>query len=86
MWLGQFEPDLAEQFQERREIETLDIGMRNVYRGSKAALNKFMRSYAARNSGTPRAMALLGGADSTATIFNFSRKSADSMRSPKDVS
>jgi NAD(P)-dependent dehydrogenase (short-subunit alcohol dehydrogenase family) len=34
-------------------------GMREVYRGSKAALNQFMRSYAARNSGTPRAMVLM---------------------------
>lgn len=34
-------------------------GMREVYRGSKAALNQFMRSYAARNSETSRAMVLL---------------------------
>ena len=34
-------------------------GMREVYRGSKAALNQFMRSYAARTSGTPRALALM---------------------------
>jgi len=34
-------------------------GMREVYRGSKAALNQFMRSYAARNAGTPRAMVLM---------------------------
>ncbi len=34
-------------------------GMREVYRGSKAALNQFMRSYAARNSGTSRAMVLM---------------------------
>lgn len=34
-------------------------GMREVYRGSKAALNQFMRSYAARNSGTQRAMVLM---------------------------
>ena len=34
-------------------------GMREVYRGSKAALNQFMRSYAARQSGTPRAMVLM---------------------------
>jgi NAD(P)-dependent dehydrogenase (short-subunit alcohol dehydrogenase family) len=61
---------LADQFKERLEIETLDIceqaqvialreRMREVYRGSKAALNQFMRSYAARNSGTPRAMVLM---------------------------
>ena len=34
-------------------------GMREVYRGSKAALNQFMRSYAARHSGTSRAMVLI---------------------------
>ena len=34
-------------------------GMREVYRGSKAALNQFMRSYAARQKGTSRAMVLM---------------------------
>jgi NAD(P)-dependent dehydrogenase (short-subunit alcohol dehydrogenase family) len=34
-------------------------GMREVYRGSKAALNQFMRSYAARHAGTSRAMVLM---------------------------
>jgi len=34
-------------------------GMREVYRGSKAALNQFMRSYAARQSGKSRAMVLM---------------------------
>jgi len=34
-------------------------GMRELYRGSKAALNQFMRSYAARHSGTSRAMVLM---------------------------
>jgi NAD(P)-dependent dehydrogenase (short-subunit alcohol dehydrogenase family) len=34
-------------------------GMREVYRGSKAALNQFMRSYAARNAGSARAMVLM---------------------------
>ena len=34
-------------------------GMREVYRGSKAALNQLMRSYAARQAGTPRAMVLM---------------------------
>ena len=52
-------------------------GMREVYRGSKAALNQFMRSYAARQAGTPRAMVLmapgwvrteLGGPDARLSI------------------
>jgi NAD(P)-dependent dehydrogenase (short-subunit alcohol dehydrogenase family) len=34
-------------------------GMREVYRGSKAALNTFMRSFAARHSGERRAMILM---------------------------
>ena len=34
-------------------------GKREVYRGSKAALNQLMRSYAARQVGTSRAMALM---------------------------
>jgi NAD(P)-dependent dehydrogenase (short-subunit alcohol dehydrogenase family) len=34
-------------------------GMREVYRGSKAALNQFMRSYAARHADTQRAMILM---------------------------
>jgi NAD(P)-dependent dehydrogenase (short-subunit alcohol dehydrogenase family) len=52
-------------------------GMREVYRGSKAALNQFMRSYAARHAGTARAMALMapgwvrtemGGSEAPLTI------------------
>jgi NAD(P)-dependent dehydrogenase (short-subunit alcohol dehydrogenase family) len=52
-------------------------GMREVYRGSKAALNQFMRSYAARNSGSARALVLmapgwvrteLGGPDARLSI------------------
>ena len=35
------------------------VGMREVYRGSKAALNTFMRSFAARHSDDPRAMVLM---------------------------
>lgn len=34
-------------------------GMREVYRGSKAALNMFMRSFAARHATDPRAMVLM---------------------------
>ena len=53
------------------------MGMREVYRGSKAALNTFMRSFAARYSDDPRAMVLmapgwvrtdLGGPDARLTI------------------
>jgi NAD(P)-dependent dehydrogenase (short-subunit alcohol dehydrogenase family) len=40
-------------------VSNNETGMREVYRGSKAALNMFMRSFAARHSGTSRAMALM---------------------------
>ena len=40
-------------------ISNNETGLREVYRGSKAALNMFMRSFAARQSGTPRAMVLM---------------------------
>ena len=52
-------------------------GLREVYRGSKAALNMFMRSFAARQSATERALVLmapgwiktdLGGPDAPFTI------------------
>jgi NAD(P)-dependent dehydrogenase (short-subunit alcohol dehydrogenase family) len=52
-------------------------GMREVYRGSKAALNTFMRSFAARHWDDPRAMVLMapgwvrtdmGGADAPLRI------------------
>ncbi|MGX1306180.1 NAD(P)-dependent dehydrogenase (short-subunit alcohol dehydrogenase family) [Amorphus suaedae] len=36
-----------------------ETGMREVYRGSKAALNMFMRSYAARKAATARPMVLM---------------------------
>ena len=53
------------------------VGMREVYRGSKAALNTFMRSFAARHADGSRAMVLmapgwvrteLGGPDARLTI------------------
>ena len=34
-------------------------GGREVYRGTKAALNQYMRSYAARHTGEPRALVLM---------------------------
>ena len=52
-------------------------GMREVYRGSKAALNQYMRCFAARQAKTPRAMVLmttgwvrtdLGGPEARLTI------------------
>ena len=36
-------------------ISNNETGLREVYRGSKAALNMFMRSFAARHAGTSRA-------------------------------
>lgn len=36
-----------------------ESGQREVYRGSKAALNQFMRSFAARQADSPRAMLLM---------------------------
>jgi NAD(P)-dependent dehydrogenase (short-subunit alcohol dehydrogenase family) len=58
-------------------ITNNETGMREVYRGSKAALNMFMRSFAARQPGMPRAMVLmapgwvrtdLGGPDARLSI------------------
>jgi NAD(P)-dependent dehydrogenase (short-subunit alcohol dehydrogenase family) len=40
-------------------ITNNETGLREVYRGSKAALNMFMRSFAARQSGRPRPMLLM---------------------------
>ncbi|UPG92452.1 SDR family NAD(P)-dependent oxidoreductase [Luteibacter aegosomatissinici] len=40
-------------------IANNERGGREVYRGSKAALNQYMRSYAARQAGTPRALLLM---------------------------
>jgi NAD(P)-dependent dehydrogenase (short-subunit alcohol dehydrogenase family) len=58
-------------------IANNEIGRREVYRGSKAALNMFMRSFAARHAGTSRAMVVmapgwvrteLGGPDARLSI------------------
>jgi NAD(P)-dependent dehydrogenase (short-subunit alcohol dehydrogenase family) len=40
-------------------VSNNESGQREVYRGSKAALNMFMRSFAARQAGSPRAMVLM---------------------------
>ncbi|HJW39606.1 MAG TPA: SDR family oxidoreductase [Rhizomicrobium sp.] len=40
-------------------ISNNDRGRNDVYRGSKAALNQFMRCYAARHAGEPRALVLM---------------------------
>jgi NAD(P)-dependent dehydrogenase (short-subunit alcohol dehydrogenase family) len=40
-------------------ISNNETGLREVYRGSKAALNMFMHSFAARHAGTSRAMVLM---------------------------
>lgn len=54
-----------------------ETGQRELYRGSKAALNMFMRSFAARQAGKARAMVVmapgwvrteLGGADARLTV------------------
>lgn len=40
-------------------VSNNESGQREVYRGSKAALNMFMRSFAARHAGSSRAMVLM---------------------------
>lgn len=40
-------------------VSNNETGQREVYRGSKAALNMFMRSFAARQAGTRRALATM---------------------------
>jgi len=58
-------------------IANNETGLREVYRGSKAALNMFMRSFAARHAGKSRAMVVMapgwvrtemGGPDARLTI------------------
>lgn len=58
-------------------IHNNEKGQRELYRGSKAALNMFMRSFAARQAGTSRAMAVMapgwiktdmGGSEAPLTI------------------
>ena len=68
-------------------------GQREMYRGSKAALNMFMRSFAARQAGTGRPMAVmapgwvrtaLGGADAPLTIEDSIPKLVDVLLSKRD--
>ena len=40
-------------------VSNNEKGGHEVYRGSKAALNQYMRSYAARHAGEPRALVLM---------------------------
>ena len=58
-------------------IANNEKGMRELYRGSKAALNMFMRSFAARQAGTSRALVVmapgwvrteLGGAEAPLSV------------------
>jgi NAD(P)-dependent dehydrogenase (short-subunit alcohol dehydrogenase family) len=58
-------------------VSNNEKGGHEVYRGSKAALNQYMRSYAARHAGEPRALVLmapgwirteLGGANAPFTV------------------
>lgn len=67
-------------------IANNEKGMREVYRGSKAALNMFLRSFAAREARAPRAMVALapgwiktdlGGDDAPFTLEESIPKLAD---------
>ncbi|MCX7521470.1 SDR family NAD(P)-dependent oxidoreductase [Microbacterium sp. STN6] len=69
-------------------------GSREVYRGSKAALNQFMRSFAVRQADTDRAMLLmapgwiktaLGGDDAPFTIDENVPKIVDVMLAKRSV-
>lgn len=69
-------------------------GSREVYRGSKAALNQFMRSFAARQASTGRSLLLmapgwiktaLGGAGAPFTIDENVPKIVDVMLAKRDV-
>ncbi|GAA0362783.1 SDR family NAD(P)-dependent oxidoreductase [Actinoallomurus spadix] len=69
-----------------------ETGMREVYRGSKAALNMFMRSFAARQPDPPRTMLVmapgwirtdLGGPDAPFTIEETIPRLVDVMLAQK---
>ncbi|CAO3362489.1 SDR family NAD(P)-dependent oxidoreductase [Azospirillum palustre] len=68
-------------------------GQRELYRGSKAALNMFMRSFAARRAGSGRALAVmapgwirtaLGGADAPLSIEDSIPKLVDVLLAKQD--
>jgi NAD(P)-dependent dehydrogenase (short-subunit alcohol dehydrogenase family) len=68
-------------------------GQRELYRGSKAALNMFMRSFAARQAGTGRPLAVmapgwirtaLGGADAPLSIEDSIPKLVDVLLAKQD--
>ena len=72
-----------------------ETGGREVYRGSKAALNQYMRSYAARHAGEPRALVLmapgwirteLGGPDAPSGIEGSIPKVVDALLSQQGKS
>lgn len=70
-------------------VSNNEKGGREVYRGSKAALSQYMRSYAARHAGEPRALVLvapgwmrteLGGPDAPFSIEDSVPKVVDAPR------
>jgi len=75
-------------------IANNETGMREVYRGSKAALNMFMRSFAAREAANPRAMVVLapgwirtglGGPEAPFTIEESAPLLVDVLTSKRGV-
>lgn len=74
----------------RGSVSNNEKGGHEVYRGSKAALNQYMRSYAARHAGEPRALVLmapgwirtdLGGPDAPSSVEEAVPKVVDVLLS-----
>lgn len=74
-------------------ISNNERGGNDVYRGSKAALNQFMRCYAARHAGEPRALVLMapgwirtamGGPDAPFSVEDAIPKVVDVLLSQRD--